>query len=409
LLFAGTENSVYVSFNDGDSWQPLQLNLPHTSMRDLAIHGDDLIVATHGRSFWVLDDITPLRQLSDDIAHAPAFLFTPQEAVRWRWNRNPDTPLPPEVPAGKNPPDGAIIDYYLSAAAKDPVTLDIFTADGNPRLVRHYSSTDKPPSIDKLAGEHPIPMYWVRQEEILSAQAGMHRFVWDLHYAPPKALEYEFPISAILHNTPLVPLGARPLPGKYKAELTVDRKRYDATFQLKMDPRITASSGDLAKQFDMESEAVAGMDDSYESLEQVESVREQLKQIVPKLHGNVATDAAALDKQCAELEGATQPSFFGTPPKGKQPENFSSLNQHYSAILAVADSADAPPTTQANAAFQGLESESTRLRKQWSALKEKELLDLNKELKKAKQPELDPKKRLAEEPGGAGDGDDDEP
>jgi photosystem II stability/assembly factor-like uncharacterized protein len=409
LLFAGTENSVYVSFNDGDSWQPLQLNLPHTSMRDLAIHGDDLIVATHGRSFWVLDDITPLRQLSDDIAHAPAFLFTPQEAVRWRWNRNPDTPLPPEVPAGKNPPDGAIIDYYLSAAAKDPVTLDIFTADGNPRLVRHYSSTDKPPSIDKLAGEHPIPMYWVRPEEILSAQAGMHRFVWDLHYAPPKALEYEFPISAILHNTPLVPLGARPLSGKYKVELTVDRKRYDATFQLKMDPRITASSGDLAKQFDMESEAVAGMDDSYESLEQVQSVREQLKQIVPKLHGNVATDAAALDKQCAELEGATQPSFFGTPPKGKQPENFSSLNQHYSAILAVADSADAPPTTQANAAFQGLESESTRLRKQWSALKEKELLDLNKELKKAKQPEIDPKKPLAEEPGGAGDGDDDEP
>jgi photosystem II stability/assembly factor-like uncharacterized protein len=406
LLFAGTENSVYVSFNDGDSWQPLQLNLPHTSMRDLTIHGDDLIVGTHGRSFWILDDLTPLRQLSDEIAHASAFLFTPQEAIRWRWNRNPDTPLPPEVPAGKNPPDGAILDYYLSAAAKDPVTLDIFTADGNPRLVRHYSSADKSESIDKLAGQHPIPMYWVRPEEVLSSQPGMHRFVWDLHYPPPKALEREFPISAILHNTPLVPLGARPLPGKYKAELTVDGKRYSAIFQLKMDPRITASASDLTKQFDMESEAVAGMDDSYESLEQVQSVRAQLKALMPKLRGNAGTAAAALDKQCAELEGATQSSFFGMPPRGKQSENFSSLNQHYAAILAVADSADAAPTMQADTAFKELEDDSTTLRKRWSALREKEILDLNKELKKAKQPEIDPKKLLAQEPGGAADGDD---
>ncbi|HEY2120850.1 MAG TPA: hypothetical protein VGH37_16795 [Candidatus Acidoferrum sp.] len=406
LLFAGTEDCVYVSFNDGDSWQPLQLNLPHTSMRDLTIHGDDLIVATHGRSFWILDDITPLRQVNDEVAHAPAFLFTPQEAVRWRWNRNPDTPLPPEVPAGKNPPDGAIIDYYLSTVAKAPVTLDIFTAEGNPVLVRHYSSTDKPTSIDKLAGEHPIPMYWVRPEEILSSQPGMHRFVWDLHYEAPKVLEHEFPISAILHNTPLNPLGARPLPGKYRVELTVDGKRYSAMFELKMDPRITASASDLAKQFEMESEAVAGMDDSYESLEQVQSVRAQLKELTPKLHGNVSTEAAALDKQCAELEGAAQPNFFGTPPRGKQPENFSSLNQHYSAILAVADSADAAPTSQANAAFRELEDESTKVRKRWSALKEKELLDQNKELKKAKLPEIDPKKPLAQEPGGAADGDD---
>jgi photosystem II stability/assembly factor-like uncharacterized protein len=406
LLFAGTETSVYVSFNDGDSWQPLQLNLPHTSMRDLAIHGDDLIVGTHGRSFWILDDITPLRQLSAEIAHASAYLFTPQEAIRWRWNRNPDTPLPPEVPAGKNPPDGAIIDYYLSDSSKSPVTLDIFTADGNPVLVRHYSSTDKPQSIDKIAAEYPIPMYWVRPEQILSSEAGMHRFVWDLHYAPPKALEHEFPISAILHDTPLTPLGARPLPGKYKAELTVDGKRYAATFQLKMDPRITASTADLAKQFEMESEAIAGMDDSYESLEQVQSVRLQLKELLPRLKGKAASDAAALDKQCAELEGATQPNFFGTPPTGKQPENLSSLNQHYSAILGVADSADAAPTTQANAAFQELENESTRLRKLWSAVRERDILDLNKELKKAGLAEINPKKPLAEEPGGAAEGDD---
>jgi photosystem II stability/assembly factor-like uncharacterized protein len=406
LLYAGTETSIYVSFNNGDSWQSLQLNLPHTSMRDLTIHGDDLIVGTHGRSIWILDDVTPLRQLTDEVPHSPAFLFTPQEAIRWRWNRNPDTPLPPEIPAGKNPPDGAIIDYYLSSAASAPISLDIFTGETNPVLVRHFSSADMPESLNKLAAEHPVPMYWVRPDRILCAEAGMHRFVWDLHYAPPKSLQHEFPISAILHDTPILPLGARPLPGKYIAELTVDGKKYRSTFQLKMDPRITASSGELAKQFDMESGAVAGMEESYESLEQVQSLRAQLKQIIPKLHEKTAADASALDKQLAEMEGSAQPGFFGTPPRGKQPENFSSLNQHFLAILAVADSADAAPTTQAVAAYGELQDESASLHKRWSALLEKELRDLNESLKRAGLAELDPKKPPAEKPGGVAEGDD---
>jgi len=147
LLYAGTEGSVYVSFNDGDDWQPLQLNLPHTSMRDLAIHGDDLIVATHGRSFWILDDLTPLRQMNAEIAKESAHLFEPQEATRFRWNRNPDTPLPPEFPAGKNPPDGAIIDYYLAAAAGKSVTLEIL--NDQQQLVRRYASTDKSDLLEK--------------------------------------------------------------------------------------------------------------------------------------------------------------------------------------------------------------------------------------------------------------------
>ena len=132
------------------------------------------------------------------------------------------------MPAGKNPPDGAILDYYLAANAQGPVTLEIL--DSNGELVRRYASTDKPPSMEKLAAEYPIPMYWVRPTQILSAEAGMHRFVWDVHYAPPKALEREFPISAILHNTPLVPLGAWALPGSYTVRLTVERKElYPAT------------------------------------------------------------------------------------------------------------------------------------------------------------------------------------
>jgi len=406
LLFAGTETSVYVSFNDGDSWQPLQLNLPHTSMRDLTIHGDDLIVATHGRSFWILDDITPLRQVSAEVANSPVYLFVPQEAVRWRWNRNTDTPLPPEVPAGKNPPDGAIIDYLLGNSTKSPVTLEILDEKG--ARVRLYSSTDKPEPLEKLAAQHPIPMYWVRPTQILSGGGGMHRFVWDLRYPPPLALEQEFPISAILRNTPLYPLGAWVLSGNYTAKLTVDGKSYTQPLMVKMDPRIKTSLDDLRKQQEMELGAVEGMDESYEALEQVKSVRGQLKDLTPKVQGQgkLPEHIASLDKECAELEGATGSAFYGAPPNAKPLENLSTLNQHYSAILAVADSADAAPTTQAVAAARELDEQAAALRKKWSVLREREILDLNKELNKAGLPSLDPKKPLAAPLGGASDGDD---
>jgi len=264
LLFAGTEGSVFVSFDDGDHWQPLQLNLPHTSMRDLAIHGDDLIVGTHGRSFWILDDITPLRELSVEIAKAPVTLYKPQEAIRFRWNRNTDTPLPPDIPAGKNPPDGAILDYYLAAASSKPVTLEILDADGH--LVRRYSSTDKPEPLEKIAAANPIPMYWVRPQQILSAEAGMHRFVWDMHYPPPDALNREFPISAIVHDTTQLPVGAWAMPGKYSVRLSVDGKTYSQPLTVRMDPRVKTSDTDLRKQFEMEAGIVEGMNDTFEAL-----------------------------------------------------------------------------------------------------------------------------------------------
>ncbi len=404
LLYAGTATSVYVSFNDGDSWQSLQLNLPHTSMRDLTIHGDDLIVGTHGRSFWILDDVTPLRQLSDELAKSVIYLFAPQQAIRFRWNRNPDTPLPPEIPGGKNPPDGAIIDYYLATSATTPVTLDILDPTG--ALVRRYSSTDKPLPMEELAAHHPIPMYWVRPRQILSAEAGMHRFVWDVHYPPPHALNMEFPISAIVHNTPLHPLGAWALPGNYTVKLTVDGKSYSRQLALIMDPRIKTSAEDLAKQHEMEMGAVEGMDESLEGLQQVQSVRAQLKDVASKAKGKLAEQIDALDKQCAELQGATQSGFFGLPPSGKRPETLSTLNQHFAAILAAADSADATPTTQATGVYHELDDASTALRKRWNALNETALLDLNQSLKQSGLPTIDPKKPLADKPTDDSDGDD---
>ena len=405
LLFAGTEGSVYVSFNDGDDWQPLQLNLPHTSMRDLTIHGDDLIVATHGRSFWILDDITPLRQLNAEVAKASVHLFAPQETIRFRWNRNTDTPLPPEVPAGKNPPDGAILDYYLASASAKPVTLEIL--DEQQHLVRRYASTDKPEPLEKTASEHPIPMYWVRQAQILSASAGMHRFVWDLHYAPPDSLAHEFPISAIVHDTPKYPLGAWVLPGNYTVKLTVDGKSYSQPLVVKMDPRITTSLADLRKQFEMQSGTVEGMNESYEALTQVKAVRAQLKERASKAGKGALADAvSALDKQAAELEGAAQSSFFGLPPGAKQSENFSTLNQHFGNILAVADSADAAPTTQATAVYKELEEALEKLVSRWTKIRQQDIVALNAELKKAGLAAVDPNKSPDAAPSADVDGDD---
>ena len=404
LLFAGTEGSVYVSFNDGDDWQPLQLNLPHTSMRDLAIHGDDLIVATHGRSFWILDDITPLRQLNAEVAKESAHLFAPQTAIRFRWNRNPDTPLPPEFPAGKNPPDGAILDYVLTSSAKETVTLEILDAQG--RLVRRFSSADKAEPLEKIASEHPIPMYWVRPAQILSAEVGMHRFVWDMHYAPPESLEHEFPISAIYHDTVKYPLGPWALPGNYIVKLTVGGKSYTQPLVVKMDPRITTSLADLRKQFEMESGSVEGMNHSYEALAQVRSVRTQLKELSAKAEKSKLADSiAALDKKAAELEGATQSSFYGLPPSGRPPENLSTLNQHFSGLLGVADSADAAPTTQAEALYKELRESLAGLLSQWEKTKEQDVPALNAGLKKAGLSAVDPNKEPAT-PSADTDGDD---
>ncbi|HWP54058.1 MAG TPA: hypothetical protein VN476_07960, partial [Pyrinomonadaceae bacterium] len=190
LLFAGTERAVHVSFDDGEHWQSLRLNMGATSIRDLIIKGDDLAVGTHGRGFWILDNITPLRQLQDSIVKSPAHLFKPQTAFRVRWNTNSDTPLTPDLPAGENPPDGAMIDYYLGSSAE--VMLEIKDAAG--QTVRRYSSSDPLVPQDPMLA---IPPYWVRPPQRLANNAGMHRFLWDLHLDPVPGVPPQYPIAAV--------------------------------------------------------------------------------------------------------------------------------------------------------------------------------------------------------------------
>ena len=387
LLFAGTEGSVYVSFDDGNHWQSLQLNLPHTSMRDLAIHGDDLVVGTHGRSFWILDDLTPLRQLSAQVAAAGVFLFRPQAAWRFRWNRNPDTPLPPEEPAGKNPPDGAIIDYYLKEAVSGPVTLEILDAAG--KVVRRYASTDKPLDLAVVARQEPIPMYWVRVPQVLSTATGMHRFVWDLHYTAPDSLDHDYPISAIIHDTPREPRGVRALPGNYTAKLTVAGTSYTQPLVLKMDPRSKAPAEELQAQFTTERDAVRGINESAAALRKVQYVRAELKDRAAQAAGKpVAEQIAALDKKLEDLVGARAQGFAGTPPSAKPKENLSTLNQHFAALLRIADSCDCAPTTQATALGRELDDARASLLADWKAAETRDLPALNALLERAGLPAI---------------------
>jgi hypothetical protein len=285
------------------------------------------------------------------------------------------------------------------------VRLEIFDAQNH--LVRRYTSVDKAEPLEQIAAKHPIPMYWVRPTRILSAAAGMHRFVWDLHYPPPDSLRHEFPIAAIYRDTPQYPLGALALPGNYTVKLTVDDNSYTQPLIVKMDPRISTSLADLAKQFEMQSGAVEGMNESYETLEQVQTVRAQLKDRAAKAgKGAVANAIAAMEKQAAELEGGTQSVFFGLPPSGKQPENLSTLNQHFGAMLAVADSADAAPTTQATAVYKELEVALESLLRRWTKLCQDEIPSLNTFLKNANLPAIDPNLPLVNRPSSDEDGDD---
>ena len=383
LLFAGTERSVYVSFDDGDHWQSLRLNLPASSIRDLVVHNDDIVVGTHGRSFWILDNITPLRQANAQLAAAPAYLFAPQMTYRVRRNNNTDTPLPPEEPAGQNPPDGAMVDYWLKSDA--PVVLEIRDAADN--LVRHFSSADKPEPVN--AKELNVPVYWIRPARVLSAHAGMHRFVWDLHYPEPEVVEHEYPISAIDHDTPRYPLGAAVLPGQYNISLTVDGKQYSQPLHLRMDPRVKTSPDDLRRQFELDRKIADALHRDYQALQQVRSLRSQLKSLTErKPSPDIAKAMAALEAKSAALEGdeGGYGTRFLTTPEGR---SLARLNTGLSAVLGALDSADAAPTTQQSAMFGDLEKALGEQLTNWEQMKSKDVANLNAQLSKAGLPVID--------------------
>ena len=392
LLFAGTEKAVWVSFDDGDNWQSLQLNLPHVSMRDLWIHDDDLIVATHGRSFWILDDITPLRQLTADTVRTNVVLFKPAPAWRVRRDTNTDTPLPPDEPTGKNPPAAATIDYFLAQSANGPVTLDILDAKG--ALVRHYSSDDKPPmtheEMEKTVG---VPFYWLRPFQSLSTAAGMHRWLWDLHYPTPKTAGYEYPIAAIPHDTPAHPLGPRAVPGQYTTRLTVDGHSFSEPLEVKMDPRVAASQPDLEAQFQAEADLAEMMNSGFDAAATAATLETALQKQIDKFSGRsanpVAQAAAALQSELKSVIEAEKPAP-GAVPNGAAPPTLTDVNGQLAALYGMVDNADAAPTDSQSKALAVLKQDFSDVMARWNQLNTVKLPALNQQLRGAGLPPLIP-------------------
>ena len=378
LLFAGTEHAVYVSFDDGDHWQTLRRNMPASSVRDVIIKNDDLVAATHGRGFWILDDITPLRQLDSKVTSSPAYLFKPELSYRVRWDLNTDTPLPPDFPAGENPPDGAVIDYYLQSDASGPVTLEIRDSAG--KTVRRYSSTDQV-QIDFMLD---IPSYWVRPSQVLSGDAGMHRFLWDMHYPPVPEIKAEYPIAAVPHNTAPQPTSPWVLPGQYTVVLNANGKSYSQPLTVQMDPRVKASAADLEKQFQLSRRLYNDLLTVAPASNQLGAVSKQVKDLQKQAQGNAATAINALDQKLQALAG----TLTRRPGPGNEPPSLDGMRTRLIALFGVLQEVDAAPTAQATSAVPELEQQITPLMQQWEGIKSRDIPALNNQLKGAGLPEI---------------------
>jgi hypothetical protein len=393
LLFAGTENSVWVSFDDGDHWQSLQLDLPHTSMRDLWIHESDLIVATHGRSFWILDDISPLREATASLAAADAHLFAPAHPYRVQRDTYTDTPLPPDEPTAANPPDGAIIDYYLAHASSAPVTLEILDAQG--KLVRKFSSADQPDATEAELKKQLIPLYWLRPFRSLSTEAGMHRWVWDLHYPTPDSTRHDYPISAIPGDTPRHPLGPTALPGSYTARLTANGKSYTAPFTVKMDPRVKITATALDQKFHLETRLASLLSQTSKAVMQAGSIREPLQKLSEQAIGATKDSVQAFQKKLTAVLGA--PSGFFAPPSAEV--TLARANGQVTVLYGQVWQADAEPTSAQSQALTATEHDTADVMKRWDALKTADLPALNRILHEANLPEVqiesDPHREVA--------------
>jgi photosystem II stability/assembly factor-like uncharacterized protein len=378
LLFAGTENAVWVSFDDGDHWQSLQLNLPHTSMRDLWIHESDLIVATHGRGFWILDDIAPLRETPVALANSP-HLFTPASAYRVQRDTNSDTPLPPDEPAAANPPDGAIFDYYLPTPAK---TVVIEVLDAQNQVIRKFATSDKPEMSDDEPHKQLIPLYWVRPFRALSTDSGMHRWVWDLHHAAPTSTRHDYPIAAIPHNTPRTPFGATVLPGKYTVRLTVDDKTFTSAVTVKMDPRVKTSPDGLEKKFHAEMQLSSAISETAEGLIEGNSIGAQIEKL---------SSANAKAKEVLEDFEKKLNALIGAPGgQAPQQPTLSQVNGNSETLYQSIWGADAAPTSVQLENVSGLTRDCGDIVKRWQEFKTTDLPSLNRLLREMNAPEIDP-------------------
>jgi len=374
LLFAGTESSLYVSFDDGDHWQPLANGLPNTPVRDLTIKGNDLIAATHGRGIYILDDISMLRQVTPAVATEKAHLFAPGEAVRVRRNVNADTPLPPEVPHALNPMDGVIIDYWLSAAPAGEITLDVLDAAG--KRVRHFSSAAVAPLAE--AARPPHPNFWLATLSGLPTSAGTNRVNWDLRYDAPQAFSHSYEINANPGLTPPSPEGPLALPGVYTLKLTVDGASYTQKVTVRNDPRSPATAVALGVQFALQMKLYDGIRTTWDGSQQVAAVRTALKSVTDTSAAIKAAVAAISVKLDSVAGGAGGRGFRGG---GAAPApTFRGVNGALAGQLTAQDNADLAPTPAMLAAFAASCKDLNTVQAQWARVLGTDLPGLNLEL-----------------------------
>jgi photosystem II stability/assembly factor-like uncharacterized protein len=370
LLFAGTSRGAFVSFDDGGLWQPLQLNLPTTGVNDLTIHGDDLIAATEGRSIWVLDGFTPLRQLAAG-APAGATLFPPAAAYRVGANQNRDTPLPVDEPRAFNPPAGAILDYFLPAA-RGPVTLEI--VDGKGQVVRSFRSDVTP---ERPEANQYFPDAWLQPPTALPARPGHNRFVWNLRGPRPRALEYEYSIAAVPGaDTPELPQGLFALPGTYQVRLTADGKTLTQPLKVAMDPRVKTPAADLTAQHEMYAAVADALARVTDAQVQAEEIANRLKTLDGELAGRA--DAGPLRQTAQRAAAAVEPLRTGTGE-----DSLAAVADVLGPLATDLEGADRAPSGPQREVFDIYRKRLETALAKWQALRNGEIRDLDRQVRAA--------------------------
>jgi len=371
LLYAGSENAVYVSFDDGDHWQSLRLNMPATSIRDLVVKDDDLVIGTHGRSFWILDNITPLRQhvsrLKDAIG---VILYKPQVAYRVRWNMNTDTPLPQEEPAGQNPPDGAMIDYVLGNDAVD-LKLEILDKDGI--VVRTYRPDERASDVSGVN----IPLYWVRPHQVLSGTKGAHRFCWDMRYDPLREGGASFPIAAVYGQTASAPSAPFVMPGMYTVRLEVNGKTYEQSLEVKMDPRVKTGLETLKLQHDLSLTCYKRQIKASKDHQDIQAI------LAYKIDPASNKNKVQANNILKDVQAEAKALDMAKP-------NLGSLSSQFLGLMDQLQQSDMPPTTQLIRAVNRSAAVCDSLQSVWFNLNYHEISLLKMILQKAELPPIWP-------------------
>jgi photosystem II stability/assembly factor-like uncharacterized protein len=372
LLYACTEEGVYISLDDGDHWQSLQLNLPITSVRDLTVHDNDLVIATHGRSFWALDDVSPLRQLNAQVSAAPAYLFQPSTAIRVRPAGFTGTPMPKDEPLAPNPPAGAAIDYMLATRSAQPVTLEIHDGAGN--LVQRYSSADTMAKLDP-AKLRTAPQ-WVVPTPHLGDTPGMHRFVWPLQYAAPKGGDNARAAGGVWAP-----------PGEYRVTLTVDGKALERTLTIVPDPRVKMEPAAYREQFDLARQVEATLARVARASTQAGTIRKNVVDLRKNADPALAETLDAFQTRLTLLSGegpSTNPANVSMfPPKSIESLRWlSGALTNLQRMVDGADAAPSPDTRQALAKLQPMVDSSLA---EWQRFSTTDLEELNQKLRMAGQ------------------------